>query len=339
MTLHRKSGFTLVEMMVAVGILGVVVAGAMQTFAVQNHAYTVVDETTEAQQNLRAISYLLERDLRATSFMLPEGAAACGIDRTNAADTLYVTDSEPIDPVGQTSAGLYATIASGYSAADTTQALVVNKVTLDGKAHFPNNSDFREKGGAIVFDPSTPGRGTACGIVESVPDGTHVRVDFQTHLAANTGTLAVVPAIVYSVNANANPDAPCVDPVTQKCALLRNGVTLASDVDDLQVAYFIDKNANGVVDANEYRGDGVSVDYLSRGTVAIPTDHSKLREIRFNIVVRSRTEDPTYTADGFVQSTENRGAVGGNDGFRRRVFTSTVRQRNVGYRGVQPKVF
>jgi prepilin-type N-terminal cleavage/methylation domain-containing protein len=326
MTLHRKSGFTLVEMMVAVGILGVVVAGAMQTFAVQNHAYTVVDETTEAQQNLRAISYLLERDLRATSFMLPEGAAACGIDRTNAADTLYVTDSEPIDPVGQTSAGLYATIASGYSAADTTQALVVNKVTLDGQKYFDNDdsgtpdSDFRIGGGAIVFDPSTPGRGTACGIVESVPDGTHVRVDFQTHLAANTGPLAVVPAIVYSVDANAN--------------LLRNGVTLATDVDDLQVAYFIDSGPNGKADANDYPGDGVSPDYVSRNY-----NHSLLREIRFNIVVRSRTEDPTYTADGFVQSTENRGAVGGNDGFRRRVFTSTVRQRNVGYRGVQPKVF
>jgi len=325
MTLHRKSGFTLVEMMVAVGILGVVVAGAMQTFVVQNHAYTVVDETTETQQNLRAISYLLERDLRVTSFMLPEGTAACGIDNTNAADTLYVTDSEPINPAGQSSAGLYATIASGYAAADTTQALVVNKVTLDGQAYFDNDadgtpdSDFREKGGAIVFDPTNPSRGTACGIVESVPDGTHLRVTFQTHLAANTGTLAVVPAIVYSVDANEN--------------LLRNSVTLATDVDDLQIAYFIDANANGVADANEYPGDGTSPDYVSR-----LNDHSKLREIRFNVVVRSRTDDPTYT-QGFVQSTENRGAVGGNDGLRRRVFTSVVRQRNVGYRGVQPHVF
>lgn len=337
MALHRKSGFTLVEMMVAVGILGIVVAGAMQTFVVQNHAYTVVDETTEAQQNLRAISYLLERDLRVTSFMLPESAAACGIDNTNKPDVLYVTDSEPMEPAGQSSAGLYATIASGYSAADSTQALVVNKVTLDGQAYFDNNadgtpdSDFRIGGGAIVFDPSTPGRGTACGTVESVPDGTHVRVSFETHLAASTGTLAVVPAIVYSVDNSLDADG---EPSRN---LLRNGVTLATDVDDLQVAYFIDSNPsgpNGIADANEYKGDGVSPDYVSR-----LHDHSLLREIRFNIVVRSRTEDPTYTADGFVQSTENRGAVGGNDGFRRRVFSSTVRQRNVGYRGAQPQVF
>ncbi len=329
---HHKSGFTLVEMLVAVAILGVVVVGAMQTFVVQNHAYTVVDETTEAQQNLRAISYLLERDLRVTSFMLPEGTAACGIDNTNAPDTLYVTDSEPINPDGLSSAGLYATIASGYAAADTLQNLVVDKVTLDGQAYFDNDTDgtpeadFREGGGAIVFDPANPGRGTACGIVDSVPDGTHLRVTFDTHLAVNTGTLAVVPAIVYAVDNTLDAGGE------PRRVLLRNGVTLASDVDDLQVAYFIDADANGVAAANEYPGDGVSPDYLSRNY-----DHSKLREIRFNIVVRSRNTDPSY-GEGFVQSTENRGAVGGNDGFRRRVFTSTVRQRNVGYRGVQPHV-
>jgi hypothetical protein len=114
--------------------------------------------------------------------------------------------------------------------------------------------------------------------------------------------------------------------------LLRNGVTLAADLEDLQFSYFVDADADGMVDVNEYRGDGASPDYLSRGT-----DHSKLREIRFNIVVRSRNADPTYS-EGFVQATENRGAVGANDGFRRRVFTSTVRQRNVGFRGVQPRV-
>jgi prepilin-type N-terminal cleavage/methylation domain-containing protein len=323
MTAYRKSGFTMVEMMVAVGILGVVMAGVMQTFVVQNKAYSVVDETTEAQQNLRAISYLLERDLRVTSFMLPEGAAACGVDNTNTADTLFVTDSEPIDPTGLSSAGLYATIASGYAAADSTQTLVVDKVTLDGQAYFDNNnngvpdSDFRNGGGAIVFDPANPGRGTACGVVEGVPSATSIRVTFQTHLAAATGPLAVVPAIVYSLDANNN--------------LLRNGVTLAADVEDLQFSYFFDANTNGVADVNEYKGDGTGPDYVSRGT-----DHSKLREIRFNIVVRSRNNDPSYS-EGFVQATENRGAVGANDGFRRRVLTSTVRQRNVGYRGVQPK--
>src|SRR4030095_14831612 len=89
--LMRRSnrGFTMVEMMVAVGILGVVVAGVMQTFVVQNKAYTVVDETTEAQQNLRAISYLIERDLRSTGFMVDEAAAVCGGDTTSTSTLLH----------------------------------------------------------------------------------------------------------------------------------------------------------------------------------------------------------------------------------------------------------
>jgi hypothetical protein len=94
------------RMMVAMGIIGVVMAGVMQTFVVQNRAYSVVEDDRGAA-NLRAISYLLERDLRATSFMLPEGTAACGI--VAATRQIFVTDSadQPGRPV---SAGLYATI-------------------------------------------------------------------------------------------------------------------------------------------------------------------------------------------------------------------------------------
>jgi prepilin-type N-terminal cleavage/methylation domain-containing protein len=52
MKLRSSGGFTMVEMLVAVGILGVVVAGVMETFVVQNRAYTVVDETTDARSRI-----------------------------------------------------------------------------------------------------------------------------------------------------------------------------------------------------------------------------------------------------------------------------------------------
>ncbi len=332
MTPRRASGFTMIEMLVAVGILGIVVAGALETFVVQNKAYTVVDETTEAQQNLRAIAYLIERDLRSTGFMVEEGAAVCGIDSPNAPDTLFVTDTEPINPDNATTATLGATVSGGYgsNAADE-KWLVVDDIVIDRDAGVnagffdidgPNDSDFQVGRGAILVDTSNLSRGTACGSITDVDTaGNRVRVEFINGINVTPGdTLVLVPAVEYTIE---------VDGVTGTSILMRNGMALATDVEDLQVAYLIDSDVDGQDDANEYRGDGTSPDYDSDGT-----NHANLREVRFNIVVRSRNTDPAYI-EGFEQATENRAAAGVNDGFRRRVFTSTVRPRNVGYRGVQ----
>lgn len=330
--LRPLAGFTLIEMMVAVGILTVVVAGVMQTFVVQNRAYTVVDQTTESQQNLRAIAYMLERDLRMAGYRVPEGAVACGIDATNGPDTLYVSDSEPIatidpnDPTARTD-DAFGVDVSGYAASVSEQTLVVSSTVLDDAPYWDADldgtpdSDFREDGAVIVFDAANPDRGTACGTISDVPTvgaPGRIVVDFETAMPAAGGLLVMVPAVRYTVD-------------TVNSALLRNEIVIANDVDDLQVAYFIDADGNGrVTNDDEYAGSALAAtEYDSQNT-----DHSELREIRFNLSVRSRTEDPEFI-DGFMQALENRAAVGSTDGFRRRTYTATVRPRNVGFRGEQ----
>ncbi len=267
MTPRRTRGFTMIEMLVAVAILGVVVAGAMQTFVVQNRAYTVVDETTEAQQNLRAISYLIERDVRSTGFMVEEGAAACGIDKTDGPDTLFLTDSEPINPEKATTATLGATVTAGYTSSASEKLLTLNDVVIDrdaapADAYFDTSgdgvpdSDFVVGRGAILVDTSNPGRGTACGLVTDVnAAGNQVRVDFQNFITSG-GTLVLVPAVGYSIQV----DAAGVS------TLMRNGLPLARDVEDLQVAYFIDLDENGKpkADGSEYPGSDTA-DYASQG--------------------------------------------------------------------------
>jgi hypothetical protein len=110
-------------------------------------------------------------------------------------------------------------------------------------------------------------------------------------------------------------------------ALERDGHVLVENVDDFQVAYFFDGDGDALVDANEFRGvAGVAYD---ASDAAI--EENEIREVRANLVLRTRFEDPSWT-QGFFQNLENRAAVVGTDGFRRRIHTATVRLRNVGNR-------
>ena len=328
---HRPiQGFTIIELMIALGILGLVVAAVMQTFVAQNHAYTVVDQTTEAQQSMRAVGSLIEHDIRATGFMVPEAAAACATDLGNGPDMLWVTDADPIDPTSQTRSQLGATVQGGFNAANTgLQTLNVDNVILDGTAYYDTNgdgvadADFKPKAGVIVFDADSPQKGTACGTVENVNPGANtIRVDFRSKMAAPGAAdrIVVVPAHVYAVDLVTDPQTP---------SLTRDGMLLAADVEDLQVAFFYDVDGNGQMGAAaaENPGSSAGVQYLSSAW-----DNRSLREIRLNVVVRTRDPDPT-NQNGEFQTTENRVAVAGNDNFRRRVHTSVVRLRNVGFRG------
>jgi prepilin-type N-terminal cleavage/methylation domain-containing protein len=325
--MRRDSGFTMVELLVAVALMSVVVAAALQSAVVQNRAYTVVDQVTEAQQNGRVISELMEREIRASGFLVPEFASSCGIDQTGAPDTLFVTDADAIDPADQRKAELGAKVqASGpYATALGFQTLDLDDLTLETKAFYDNDSDgtpdadFREGAGVILADADNPGLGTACGTVDQVfPGSSQIRVNFLTQIGPIPlgDKVIVVPAHVYQVNA--------------QLQLLRDGMVLAEGVEDLQVAWFIDLDGDGAMDANEdFGAGGGQPNYLARNR-----DHSSLREIRVNVAMRSRTPDPgEATGMPTFQATENRTPITTSDGYRRRVQTVTSRLRNLGARG------
>ena len=108
----------------------------------------------------------------------------------------------------------------------------------------------------------------------------------------------------------------------------RNGVVIVDQVEDLQLTWFFDLDDDKLVDPGEYKadGEGAGDDYDPASL-----DSSLLREVRVNVVVRTRDEDPNETWQGGIgQATENRAAnsVAPMDGARRRVHSATVRLRN-----------
>jgi prepilin-type N-terminal cleavage/methylation domain-containing protein len=64
----NKKGITLIELLVALVISGIVIAGIYRLFVVQSRAYTVQDQVAEVQQNIRTTMEILLRDLRMTGY-------------------------------------------------------------------------------------------------------------------------------------------------------------------------------------------------------------------------------------------------------------------------------
>ena len=94
----RNSGFTIIELMIASALTAIVMTFTMQIFTVNNRTYIKIDSIVDAQQSVRAVASILERDLRHAGMMVPEGSAVCGIDSTTAPDTLYVSDHTAVNP-------------------------------------------------------------------------------------------------------------------------------------------------------------------------------------------------------------------------------------------------
>jgi prepilin-type N-terminal cleavage/methylation domain-containing protein len=317
--MRRRNGFTLPELMISSVILGILSVYLLRTFTVSEHAYHVIDQVGEVQQNMRAIADILERDIRHAGFLVPARASICLIDNTNTSDTIYLSDAGAINPAGILAPRLGSMIpGTNVTAGATVMAMSLVLETPPDPAYDTNNdgnpdSDYRVGGGIIFADINDPTRGSACGVVTAVNAGfgsiTFTLQSAPLGPAGGAVQLAAVPAHIYNVDGQSR--------------LTRDGTPLVRDIDDLQVAVFLDGNDNNVVDPGEYLGDGVGGNYVS-SAVNLET----AREVRVNLVSRTRTQDTELTTGRF-QVTENRLAVAGTDGFRRRVHTSTGLLRNL----------
>jgi type IV pilus assembly protein PilW len=64
----QEQGFTLVELLVAIAMLGIVMAAIYSTYKSQQDSYVAQEQVAEMQQNLRASLYQMARDLRMAGF-------------------------------------------------------------------------------------------------------------------------------------------------------------------------------------------------------------------------------------------------------------------------------
>jgi Tfp pilus assembly protein PilW len=304
-----------------------------QAFTVQQKTYVVVDQVTEAQQNLRAVSDLVDRDVRLAGFMVPRQAAVCGHDFSAGPDRLYLSNADAIRSVfaleggNEDLAGDYGAPVSGVTSTWTksgaTASVVLTRDWVDVQA---DGADFAVSAGVILVNRRDPEANVACGTITAIV-GSTLTINLGDTSIGPVGLNAdvvAVPAHIYSLTP-ASAGVPA--------QLFRDGMLIASDVEDLQVTYFFDLDDNLEVGAGESFG--------SSGGTARPweltpantrPDPSSLREVQLNLVTVTRDDDPNrdWTL-GVGQVTGNRTAasLSTGDGKRRRVYTARVRPRNV----------
>lgn len=334
----RRDGFTLVELMISLGILSIVVIGVFESLTRQHRTSVVTESVVEVQNNVRAIASLIEREVRMGGFMVPDAVAICGVDSIVGGDVLFISESEPMIPDDARAGDMGARLAAGAGAfsnptigstvtynLDSTTSDLDSDGTLfyDNDGNGTTDADFRVEGGFILADMANPHRGTICGRVVAASTTELQLVPMAGGLVVPlVGTdaeeeIVIVPAARYAISTAAG----------REMRLERNGDLLAQGVDDFQVAYYFDEDDDGVVDDEELPGskDDAAYDPAS-------FDHSTLKEVRFSIRVRTRAADQEFDS-GVLTQLENRPPAGGNDGFRRRDVTGSVRPRNVGNSG------
>jgi len=108
-SIRNRKGVSLIELLIAMAIAAITVAGIFRLFIAQGRAYTVQEQVTEVQQSIRTAMELLSRDLRMTGFdddsLISNVAVPTPIaigDDTVTVAYEYVYDQPPRDGCGGT---------------------------------------------------------------------------------------------------------------------------------------------------------------------------------------------------------------------------------------------
>jgi type IV pilus assembly protein PilW len=226
----NRKGITLIELLVALTISGILVSGVYRTFVSQQHTYTVQDQVVDMQQNVRLAINRMTRELRMAGFGRM-GATFFGTGK------MYGTYEHVVTPNG----GNKVTVVGAYQAITTLSA----NATSGSKTIQVNDASGFNTGLKQYISIN----GTESLQIQKI---TGNQIDFQGGTQLSDDHLAgepvfLVMAITYSLGVSEG-----------KSALLRDDnlglgpQPVAENIDNLQFAY-LDSNGNPTANPDDIR--------------------------------------------------------------------------------------
>lgn len=322
----ENSGFSMIEMLVAVAVMGVVTSQLFMLLNSQKRVYMASERVLDVQEDSRAVIDLIAFDARMAGFMVPRSGGVASVDGgPNAADRLCLSDSSyfdfpTLDPATLTYSSSTLSRLAEFDAAIPVLAAgdraVLTSLNIDESTAAARANDFVAAGRGVIL---SDGIRSHCARITGI-QATTIFFDPPLPFAfAAPEDVRVVPAVIYELNENT-------------LTLTRNGLVVATGIEDLQAEYWIDDvilDANGDGNGRVDNENEFPVHDLAQPPVA-NRDLSKLRRVRISVITRTDQEENPggHQIDNRMRPASANRVSGPTDTFRRRRFVTSVLPRN-----------
>ncbi len=319
---NTNTGFTLVELLIAL-VLSIVIVGAVYaTFNSQQKSFSLTNQKMDMQQQGRAAMNMIMRDLRMAGCLVPSSKAIRVVNNNISSGTTPASDELTVLYADQTFDGFKINSSSGSPPTSVTVEI------QSGGSFASSNNDYVNKN--IILVTSDENHSVIRNITAASGTGTQ-RTFTLGNLDTNLSSLT--PAFDSSSDNSAT--------YTSGSAYILRTRTYNITSETLYINDHNDATSTGTPRALAEGADILQYDFImSDGTTqSDPTSGTytidQIRAIRIYLLMKNNTKDPDYTDTttytlGASNVAYTPGASSVLSPFRRRLLTSLLRLRNFG---------
>ncbi|MBI1910932.1 MAG: prepilin-type N-terminal cleavage/methylation domain-containing protein [Deltaproteobacteria bacterium] len=296
-----NKGFTLIELVIAMAILGVLTAGMFSLYNTQHKVTHIEEDVVDVQQNLRMAMDSLSKDLRMAGFALTGGESSIALVNNNGgiggSDIMTINTAAASGITARIDTGLSTTVSMGTPLTFTVSSGEEAGLFVIGNAVRIINPGDRSQPADTAF--TVDAVDAAAQTITMTPLANAGAVDFKRgFLIAKTGEGApdTFPNQVLYCLGPSSSCAPSVSCSVQNCLMrIVNGSpsdssVIATNIRDLQFRYLIDGSqteADAPSNLSKVRDVRVSMTGQTVATAEL-SGTAKLREMTAVAKLRNR---------------------------------------------------
>ncbi|MCC6502145.1 MAG: prepilin-type N-terminal cleavage/methylation domain-containing protein [Deltaproteobacteria bacterium] len=299
MNATRDKGFTIIELVIAMAILGVLTAGIFTLYNSQHRVTHIEADVVDVQQNLRMSLESVSKDIRMAGFALTNGAnpvAAAGNNTgLGSSDTMTINAAGTFAVATRLDADLSAAVTSGTPLTFTVLAGDVSLFTAGDAIRIIHTGDKSEPAATVFTVNSVNAAGPT---ITATPAANAGAVEFKRgFLVVKTGDSAP-DTFPNTVQYCLGPDASCASAVACPAGscLMRivNGSAsansiVATNIQNMQLSYVLDDGTTTAApaDLSAVRDILVTVSGQTAATAGL-SGAAKTREMTVSAKIRNR---------------------------------------------------